>query len=101
VWALPLGGPIIAAFITFFAKDEVDKFIDLSIKKINMPKLLRTTVNDTEIESLDLKRHEIANKTREMISSDDEAMKNITSQILKHLRTEVEKKADEASRFIQ
>jgi hypothetical protein len=40
-------------------------------------------------------------KARQAIDSDDVAMASITSQLLNHLRTEVEKKADEASRLIQ
>lgn len=101
VWALPLGGPIIAAGITWFFKDRVDNFIDENIKKINLPQPLRATIDDAKIYSLSEKRDEIVTKARQAIDSDDEAMKSITSQLLNHLRTQVEKKADEASRFIQ
>lgn len=112
VWILPLGGPIAAAFITFgitkIFKDPIDnfidgnmKFIDENIKKIDVPKLARAIVNDAQIYSLSEKRDEIVSKLRQAIDNDDKARANITSRLLEHLRTEVEKKADEASRFIQ
>ena len=101
VWALPLGGPIIAAGITLLLKDEVDNFIDENIKKVNIPKFLRATVDNAKIQSLGKKQDEIVIKARQAIDSDDVAMASITSQLLNHLRTEVEKKADEASRLIQ
>lgn len=101
VWALPLGGPMIAAGITWFFKDRVDNFIDENIKKVNIPKPARATVDDAKIYSLSNKQDEIVTKARQAIDSDDVAMESITSQLLDHLRKEVDKKADQASRFIQ
>jgi hypothetical protein len=101
VIALPLGGYIFATGITFVFKGQIDRFIDENIRKINLPKSLRATVDNAKIYSLSNKQDEIVTKARQAIDSDEEAMASITSQLLNHLRTEVEKKADEASRFIQ
>jgi hypothetical protein len=117
VWILPLGGPIIAAGVTIgitkVFKDQIDNFIDKNIKfenikfidekinKFNFPEFARAIVDDAKIYSLGEKRDELVSKARQAIDSNDVARKSITSQLIKHLRTEVEEKAHEASRFIQ
>jgi hypothetical protein len=103
VWVLPLGGPIIAAFITWLFKDELDEFIDKQMQKIEtIPGFMRRLISDDKIRRIGREnKNQITDKMKTTLLRDETAMATMRSQLLDHLRLEVEKQAHEAARLIQ
>jgi len=90
VWVLPLGGPILAAFITLLFKEGIDLFIDESMQKINLPVLMRGTVSDDKIRQIgEQNRVRIASAMKQKLATDPAFLENLNLQLVAQLRDDV------------
>ncbi len=99
VWVLPLGGPILAAFITLLFKDEIDRFIDNSMQQLNLPVFMRSTVSDNKIQQIGKQnRVRIAGVMKQKLMDDAVFMENLNQQLVAQLRDDVERAVQKIAR---
>lgn len=92
VWVLPLGGPILAAFITLLFKDGIDRFIDDNMQKLNLPVFMRGTVSDDKIRQIgEQNRVRIASVMKQKLMEDAAFVENLNQQLVAQLRDDVER----------
>ncbi|HHY57945.1 MAG TPA: hypothetical protein GYA08_21205, partial [Chloroflexi bacterium] len=92
VWVLPLGGPILAAFITLLFKDEIDRFIDNSMQQLNLPVFMRSTVSDNKIQQIgEQNRMRIASVMKQKLMAEPAFMENLNQQLVAQLRDDVDR----------
>jgi hypothetical protein len=102
VWVLPLGGPLIAAFIALLFKEGIDEFIDEHMRKISMPVWMRKRISDEKIYSIGSEQGDkICEKLKRKILDDKNVLEKMHTQTVAQLRTHFRQKSDEAARLIR
>jgi hypothetical protein len=102
VWALPIGGPIIAALITLIFKDEIDSFIDSQMRDISIYRWMRQTISaDSILEAKDEQGEKMAEVMRRKILGDESTVEALHMQLLDQLRLAFRKRAQEAAFLIR
>ncbi len=102
VWVLPLGGPIIAALITLFFKEEIDDFIDEKMREIDIPVMMRKLISDAKINSVsEQQTPTICEKMKDNILFSTETREKLSKPLIEQLHNKFKERADEAATLIR
>lgn len=94
VWVLPLGGPLLAAFITLLFKEAVDSIIDEFMQHADMPRWARDWVSDDKIQRIGQEnRQRIIETMTAKLSGDTEFMTDLQQHLCSQLQDDVEREA--------
>jgi len=92
VWVLPLGGPILAAFITMFFKEEIDHFIDENMEKLSLPGFLRKTVSDDKIYQVGVQNgQQMAKQMEQKMSQDENFGDSLHASLIAQLSDDIDR----------
>lgn len=92
VWVLPLGGPVLAAFITLLFKEEIDSFIDENMAKLNLPGILRKTVSDDKIHQVGVQNGQrMAEEMEQKLSHDQNFGDSLHASLIAQLSDDIDR----------